>query len=1045
MQAKTIEGYQLSPQQKRIWQLQGNQKFCAQVAVKLKGSLNLEKLKTVIANLSRNHEILRTTFQQPVGMKFPLQIINHEETFFWQFISLEDSDLIEEMWNHPPLEKPLNATLIQLQPEQYLLVLSLPSLCADYATLNLLIRAIRDGYAGETVSNSDEIVQYLQVSEWQNELLAETDESQGMPWQTDEISFLKLPTQKASNSEPVFADHFISLDQEILENLQTKDVESWLLTVWQVLLWRLTDESQFFIHYATDGRFDEELIETLGNLRKWLPLEVSLTSRLEFQEVVQQTQNRQQEALEWQLEWDDHREFEMGFAYNQWLSLPNSDGVCWFVERVRVEDHLAPLQLIIHHTNSHLYCHFRYDQKQFNSDDIERVTEEYVTLLESSLTQPRVSISQLDVVGERERHQLLIDWNQTQREFTGSKCLHERITEQAKLNPRAIALRFGDRSLTYQQLNEQANQLAHYLQQQGVTTETLVGICLERSLEGIISVLGILKAGAAYVPLDPGMPKQRLSLMLDDAPVALILTRSRLREQLPDEVTKVCWDEEWSNIAESPLTLLGKGGTLVPLSKGGTLVEPHHLAYVIFTSGSTGKPKGVAVEHRAIMNYVDGIIEQLQLPAGASYATVSALSADLGNTAVFAALCTGGTLHIFSQEQVSDPVAFTAYCQSYPIDCLKIVPSHLAVLLATGNAQEILPKQRLILGGETASWNLIQQVRETAPNCKIFNHYGPTETTIGVLTYAVTDKTPASKTVPLGRPLPNTEVYILDRYLKPVPIGVPGELYIGGSGLARGYYNQPELTAQRFILPPQSPKADELSLVPPKVGGLGGLEKRLYKTGDLARYLPDGTLEFLGRTDEQVKLRGFRVELGEIEALLREHPQIEEAAVALRSDESCLDAYFSPIGLNSQEIRDFLRDRAPEYMIPTTFTPLSALPRTASGKVDRQSLPEPNLTSETQEYIAPRNSIESAIAQIFAELLHLEQVSVTADFFDLGGHSLLATQVMSRLRNTFAMEIPLRYLFEAPTIAELAELITQEMAKEEDMEQLLSEIEQETK
>jgi hypothetical protein len=544
MQAKTIEGYQLSPQQKRIWQLQGNQTFCAQVAVKLKGLLNLEKLKTVIANLSRNHEILRTTFQQPVGMKFPLQIINHEETFFWQFISLEDSNFIEEIWNHPPLEKPLNATLIQLQPEKYLLVLSLPSLCANYATLNLLIRAIRDEYAGETASNSDEIVQYLQVSEWQNELLAETDESEGMQWQTNEISFLKLPTQKPSNSEPVVADHFISLDQEILEKLKAKDVESWLLTVWQVLLWRLTQRSRFFIHYATDGRVDEELIETLGNLRKWLPLEISLTSRLEFQEVVKQTQNRQQEALEWQLEWDDHHEFEMGFAYNQWSSLPNSDGVCWFVERVRVEDHLAPLQLIIHHTNSHLYCHFRYDQKQFNSDDIERVAEEYVTLLESSLTQPKVSISELDVVGERERHQILIDWNQTQREFTGSKCLHERITEQAKLNPSAIALQFGDRCLTYQQLNEQANQLAHYLQQQGVTTETLVGICLERSLEGIISVLGILKAGAAYVPLDPGMPKQRLSLMLDDAPVALILTRSRLREQLPDEVTKVCLDEE---------------------------------------------------------------------------------------------------------------------------------------------------------------------------------------------------------------------------------------------------------------------------------------------------------------------------------------------------------------------------------------------------------------------------------------------------------------------------------------------------------------------
>jgi len=1018
MQAKTIEGYQLSPQQKRIWQLQGNQTFCAQVAVKLEGLLNLEKLKTVIANLSRNHEILRTTFQQPVGMKFPLQIINHEETFFWQFILLEDSNLIEEIWNHPPLEKPLNATLIQLQPEKYLLVLSLPSLCADYATLNLLIRAIRDGYAGETVSNSDEIVQYLQVSEWQNELLAETDESEGMPWQTNEISFLKLPTQKSSNSEPVFADHFISIDQEILEKLKAKDVESWLLTVWQVLLWRLTQRSQFFIHYATDGRVDEELIETLGNLRKWLPLEISLTSRLEFQEVVKQTQNRQQEVLEWQLEWDDHREFEMGFAYNQWSSLPNSDGVCWFVERVRVEDHLAPLQLIIHHTNSHLYCHFRYDQKQFNSDDIERVAEEYLTLLENSLTQQKMSISELGVVGERERHQLLIDWNQTQQQFTGSKCLHERITQQAEKNPSAIALRFGDQSLTYQQFNERANQVAHYLQQQGVTTETLVGICLERSLEAIISFLGILKAGAAYVPLDPGMPKQRLSLMLEDAPVALVLTRSQWQDTLPEKVTSVCFDTHGSTVAQ------------YPTHNPSPSVQPHHLAYVIFTSGSTGKPKGVAVEHRAILNYGDGIQKRLQLPAAASYATVSTLAADLGNTAVFSALSTGGTLHIFSQEQVSDPAAFTTYCQTYPIDCLKIVPSHLAVLLATGNAAAVLPKQRLILGGETATWELVKQVQDIAPNCQIFNHYGPTESTIGVLTYSVTTESTQGKTVPLGRPLPNIEIYLLDRNLKPVPIGVPGEIYIGGAGLARGYYNQAELTSERFIPHPFQENA------------------HLYKTGDRACYHPDGSLEFFGRVDQQIKIRGFRIELGEIEARLREHPQIEEAVVALRTDEyqtQHLDAYFSPSGLSWEEIRSFLRDRVPDYMIPDTFTPLSALPRTASGKVDRQSLPEPDLSSETEEYIAPRNSIESAIAQIFAELLHLEQVSVTANFFDLGGHSLLATQVMSRLRNTFAMEIPLRYLFEAPTIAELAELITQEMAKEEDMEQLLSEIEQEKK
>jgi acyl-coenzyme A synthetase/AMP-(fatty) acid ligase/acyl carrier protein len=361
---------------------------------------------------------------------------------------------------------------------------------------------------------------------------------------------------------------------------------------------------------------------------------------------------------------------------------------------------------------------------------------------------------------------------------------------------------------------------------------------------------------------------------------------------------------------------------------------------------------------------------------------------------------------------------------------LKIVPSHLAVLLATGNAADVLPKQQLILGGETATWDLVRQVQDIAPNCQIFNHYGPTESTIGVLTYPVTTDAPNSKTVPLGRPLPNTETYVLDDNLNPVPIGVPGELYIGGAGLAREYYNQPELTAQRFIPHPFQNNA------------------RLYKTGDRVCYHPDGTLEFLGRVDQQIKIRGFRIELGEIEARLMEHPQIEEAVVATRTDEyntQHLDAYFSPSGVTGEDIRNVLRDRVPDYMIPDTFTALSALPRTASGKVDRQSLPEPDLESDTQEYIAPRNSIESAIAQVFADLLHLEQVSVTANFFDLGGHSLLATQVISRLRSTFAVEIPLHYLFEAPTIADLAEQITQELAQQSDVEQLLSELEQETK
>ncbi|MFP4135087.1 MAG: amino acid adenylation domain-containing protein [Halothece sp.] len=1024
MQAQAIQGYQLSPQQKRLWTLEqkfSNKRLCAQIGVKLKGNLEIERIKTIIKEISQDVEILRTKFEQPAGMKFPLQVIAEEAKLGWEVVDFDNNQI------EGTTDQFLNVKLIKLAEEEHLLLLTLPSLCADTTTLDLLVREMRDRYAGESVADSEERVQYLQVSEWQNELLAEVAENYWSKYQVKPQCYLKLPTQNLSVSGADSTSYQINVNQTQLENQE--DIEGWLLGTWQVLLWRLTQKSELIINYASDGRSDEELTDTLGTLRKWLPLGVSLAGNLVFQEVIEQNQVNRREILEYQDEWNCNPDLDLnvGFEFYQWSSLPDANGVKFSLDRAFIEDNPHQLRLVIFKTENGFTLQFDYNQEQFNATDIERLAEEYLTLLDSSLSEPQKPISQLEIVGEKEREQLLVHWNQTQREFTGSKCLHERITEQAKANPSAIALRYQDQSLTYQQLNEQANQVAHYLLQQGVTSETLVGICLDRSLEAIISLLGILKAGAAYVPLDSGMPKQRLSLMLDDAPVVMILTRSQWLEKLPDEVTTVCLDQNWSKIAESPLTPLSKGGTV--------LVKPHHLAYVIFTSGSTGKPKGVAVEHRAIMNYVDGIIEQLQLPAGASYATVSALTADLGNTAVFGALCTGGTLNIFSQEQVSDPIAFTEYCQQYPIDCLKIVPSHLAVLLATGNATEILPRKQLILGGETTNWDLIRQVREIAPHCQIINHYGPTEATIGALTYRVEEEV-SSGTVPIGRPLPNTEVYLLDSQLKPVPIGVTGEIYLGGKGLARGYYNQPELTEDRFIPHPFSPP----SVLPTGGDVRGGL----YKTGDIARYHPDGYLEFLGRVDQQVKIRGFRVELGEIEALLQDYPQVEEAVVALRTDDwntPHLDAYVSPERLQGEEIRDFLRDRAPDYMIPDTFTALPALPRTASGKIDRQSLPEPNFGNENDEYIAPRNAIESAIAQIFCELLHLDQVSVTANFFDLGGHSLLATQVMARLRSTFSVEIPLRYLFESPTIAELSERITEELAQNSDIEDLLSELE----
>jgi amino acid adenylation domain-containing protein len=469
-------------------------------------------------------------------------------------------------------------------------------------------------------------------------------------------------------------------------------------------------------------------------------------------------------------------------------------------------------------------------------------------------------------------------------------------------------------------------------------------------------------------------------------------------------------------------------------------VKPEHLVYVIYTSGSTGTPKGVAVEHQQLVNYLHGILEKLDLPEHSSFATVSTFAADLGNTVIFPALCTGGCLHVISQERATNPEAFAAYCRRHPIDCFKIVPSHLAALLNAAPSEPILPRQCLVLGGEAASWTLIEQIQQQIPDCRILNHYGPTETTVGVLTHPVESKLTrvGSETVPLGRPLANTQVYVLDKQLQAVPIGVPGELYIGGAGLARGYLNRPELTAERFISNPFSkvPSENQRHPLPtPSSPSLRSpLPNRLYKTGDLVRYLADGNLEFLGRVDNQVKIRGFRLELGEIEAVLSQHPGVWQAVVSVREDEpgnKQLLAYVVPNRAqppNSSNLQSFLRQRLPDYMMPSAIAFLNALPLTANGKVDRKALPLPDgLRPELEAaYVAPSNDVERTVATIWQEMLHVEKLGIHDNFFELGGHSLLIIQLHSKLREVFAKKLSVSDLFKYPTVSSLAMYLSQE-------------------
>jgi amino acid adenylation domain-containing protein len=495
--------------------------------------------------------------------------------------------------------------------------------------------------------------------------------------------------------------------------------------------------------------------------------------------------------------------------------------------------------------------------------------------------------------------------------------------------------------------------------------------------------------------------------MAKDADLRVILTQEKFQKRLSQlGVEHIHLDADWPDI--------GREKESTPVSQGWA----DSLAYVIFTSGSTGRPKGVEVEHRQILNYVEGILEQLKLPAGSSFAMVSPITADLGNTMLYPALATGGTLHIISEDRATDSVALGAYFQYHQPDCLKIVPSHLASLLIGSTPAEVLPQKRLVVGGESCQWQLVEKVQALIPGCRVINHYGPTETTVGVTTHhadATDRSTIHSPSVPIGRPLPNSQLYILDSHQSPVPLGVAGEVYIGGRGLSRGYAGAPELTAEKFV--PHSYSEEPGA--------------RLYKTGDRAKFQSDGTIEFLGRIDHQLKIRGFRIELSEVESVLGQHPAVEETVVIAREDvqgDKRLAAYVVPSNgstLTFSEMRSFLKEKLPDYMIPSALVFLDLLPLTPNGKVDRRALPTPDLERSRLEtkFIAPRTPVEKVLAEIWREVLGLERVGVNDNFFELGGHSLLATQVVSRVYQKFKIELSLRVFLEKPTVAGLTEVL----------------------
>ncbi len=1005
----TLAGFKLSPQQERLWiQQTGNpEPFSAQCEVLLEGPLNEAALRSALREAVARHESLRTVFERQSGFTIPFQVIQPVE-----------ADAAKLYFN-----------LETLGPDRHALSISLPALCADRRSLENLVKEIGQAYSG-TQENA-EAMQYLDVVEWQRELLAGEDSKPGRDfWR---VHFQKLDLA-SSNSVLV---SFETGDGKVFSPAAAvRTVEGaarsriatyctgrgiteadFVLACWQIFLWRMTDRSGIATACEFDGRKYAELDDAIGLFSKYLPLQFDIEPEMRFDAFADQVKDNVAEAAKWQdaFAWanvelpansDAGPLFSTAFDYAPLMGTRAFGGTSFHVAKLDSCTEQFELKLSARGGPDALELAFRYDASHLASETVEQWSGYFIALMTAAAETPATPVGRLPLLDESTRRKLLTEWNQTAAAFPNA-CLHELFQTQATLTPDRAALRFEERELTYRELNEKSNRLAHALIRGGLPHGALVGLCLERGAEMIVALLAIFKAGGAYVPLLADQPKPRLAQQL--AGVAALVTEEKFLDRLPGFTGEtICLDRDsWR---EQPATDPALNS------------HPADLAYVIYTSGSTGTPKGVAVRHSNLVNYawfIKGLLKLDSEAEGLQFATVSTLAADLGNTCIYPSLISGGCLHVIAHDTATDSGRLRDYAAKHPYDVLKIVPSHLAALLDSDGGGEVLPRKYLLLGGEAFSRQLLGKISALHPACEILNHYGPTETTVGSLTLALKTYHPEKlvPTLPIGGPIANTSVYVLDARQQPVPPGVAGELYIAGAGVTAGYLNQPELTDERFLPDPF----------------VGTADRKMYRTGDVVRYLPEGQVEFLGRADDQVKIRGYRVELGEVETILSAHEGVKQAVVVAGLDErgergeKRLIAYVTAHReqtLKLDELRAWLKEQLPDHMVPAAMMVLPRLPLTANGKVDRRNLPEPpEEQAHGKEYAAPQSPTEALIAGLWGEILRRDAVGLDDNFFDIGGHSLLATQVVSRMRRSLEIDIQLRAMFDAPTVRQMAAIV----------------------
>lgn len=1014
--------FRISPQQERAWrdaQTVGASPIAA-LSVTIEGAVDADRLRATAEATAARHEILRTRLLVPPSLSVPVQVISDDVA-----VQVTAGDIAAGL--APPMADDDQASvpsvylrLTEHGPGRCSLMIAVPARCADSAGLLRLADEVLAGLAGQPADASE--LQYADVAEWLNHMVEDKATIPGRHyWQRILDGSVRVPAlplarngTTAAASPPAVALLEFSQEQVRLLTRVARDHDVTLGTLafaaWQATLFRFTGQEHALAALVADGRHQELLRAVIGPIARLLPVPVRLTGEMSFADALRQLHRSVTEAANFQdyfdpRQWPDQAAVPQSFEFLDLGGQRSSGSLAYTPLLLHAPPPAGGLAASVQRrADGSAVALLRADPGRYASTDLRSLGDALQSVAAEAAAKPATPLALLPLMpppirGVSRPAAARPDGDQG----SGPADVVDAIFAAAARYPDRVAVDDCSRAVTYGELGERARTLGARLDAIGVGPGSVVPVLVERGADAILAMLGVWQAGAAFVMVDVTMPDSRIDHVVADTGATVVITRRELADRLPVAATAVVIDEEPDQSA------LAAGG---PPRRGAA-------AYLVYTSGSTGKPKGVVVGHAALAHYVDALRAALPMPSRPTSALVSTLAADLGYTSVFPALCAGGTVAVLPREVAADPVDLAEAFTRIGVDCLKIVPSQLMTLLAAADEPaRLLPRRLLLLGGETCPSSLVNQVRALAPECTVVNHYGPSETTIGVCAFQVGTAQPDDRwlTVPIGRPLGATCLRVLDAGLNPTPDWVPGELYVAGPGVAQGYLGQPAATAERFLPDPE--------------GTTPGA--RMYRTGDTVRRLPGGLIEFLGRTDDQVKVSGFRIELAEIEIVLRAHPGIRECVVAVHAGHDEQDrrlvAYIVPdaVGTDPEEWRDHAKAYLPEHMVPSAMVVMESLPRTLNGKVDRRALPAPDpgaALRRPDQAVPPRDAIELRLLQVWEDVLCTRGLGVTDNFFDVGGNSLLAVRLVSEVQRQFGRRLPISVVFSEGTVESMAQRI----------------------